>query len=73
MADFDQEEATRVQNEILEDVRNMRNALNADVIEYYWSKEPTSEESDRENREGMRKYLRRAAEHIDAILRGRLA
>lgn len=52
-------------------VQHIRDGLTKDVIDYYFN-EPTSAEHDREQRDGMRKYLHLASERIHELLNGKL-
>ncbi|MES2023521.1 MAG: hypothetical protein V4439_02455 [Patescibacteria group bacterium] len=72
--EFDIENAKARQNRILEDIRNtVRDPLNRDIIDYYWSSPPTSADAEDRNREYMRNRLREIARVIDQIIAGRLS
>ena len=72
MADsFDQNRVREEHSAIISEVQRIRDGLTKDVIDYYYNA-PISAEQDHEQRQGMGKYLRLAAERIDELLRGRL-
>lgn len=70
--EFDRDQAMRRQREIITEVQEIRNLLNHEVIDYYYDRAPDSETEVAEHQEGMRRFLRRAAERIDGLLRGDL-
>ncbi|MEK7105528.1 MAG: hypothetical protein AAB865_02500 [Patescibacteria group bacterium] len=73
MADeFDRDRAAQVHHEVILAAQRIRDGITKDVIDYYYET-PNSEEQEREYREGMRKFLRLAAERIDELLQGRLS
>ncbi len=69
---FDRERAGERHQEIIRAAQRVRDGITKDVIDYYYNA-PTSEAHDHEQREGMRKFLRLAAERIDDILHGPLS
>ncbi len=69
--DFDRDQAGERHRAVIQEAQRIRDGITTDVIDYYYNA-PESEEQDREYREGMRKFLRIAAERIDALLQGRL-
>ncbi len=69
--EFNEERAAARHREVIAAVQRIRDGITHDVVDYYYNG-PTSEEDDREQRAGMRKFLRIAAERIDELLAGRL-
>lgn len=69
---FDKQTALERHSAILREVKRIRDGINIDVLDYYWERRPDTEEEEREFREGMRKYLKIAAERIDDLLKGKL-
>ena len=72
MADFDQGEARARHEAMMRQVQRIRDGINVDVLEYYWDRVPQSEEQERENIEGLRKYLDIAYERIDDLFKNSL-
>ncbi len=72
MADsFDTNLAGERHNEIIREVEKIRDGLSSDVINYYY-KDPISEDEEKTQRDGMRKYLKIASERINNLLNGKL-
>jgi hypothetical protein len=72
MADsFDTNLAGEQHNEIIREVEKIRDGLSSDVINYYY-KDPISEDEEKIQRDGMRKYLKIASERINDLLNGKL-
>jgi hypothetical protein len=72
MADsFDTNLAGERHNEIIREVEKIRDSLSADVINYYY-KDPISEDEEKTQHDGMRKYLKIASERINDLLNGKL-
>lgn len=69
--DFNEVQAREEHQQIIYEVQRIRDGLTKDVIDYYYNA-PTSAEHDREQRDGMRKYLRIASERIHDLLNGKL-
>lgn len=68
---FDVNLAAERHNEIIREVERIRDGISQDVINYYY-KDPTSEDEERSQREGMRKYLKIASDEIYNLLNGKL-
>ena len=68
---FNQEQAREDHQQIILAAQHIRDGLTKDIIDYYYNA-PTSAEHDREQRDGMRKYLRIASERIHELLNGKL-
>ncbi|MCL5666757.1 MAG: hypothetical protein M1383_03230 [Patescibacteria group bacterium] len=68
---FDQNLAAERHYEIIREVERIRDGLSADVINYY-HKDPATEEEEKSQHEGMRKYLKIASERINDLLNGKL-
>lgn len=66
--DFDKEAAYAHQDKILNRVRDVRNSINQNVIDYYASANIDSEEKFKENMQGIHRYLRDAYNWIGQIL-----
>jgi len=72
MADsFDKNLAGERHNEIIREVEKIRDGLSSDVVNYYY-KDPISEDEEKTQRDGMRKYLKIASERINDLLNGKL-
>ena len=72
MADFDQGEARARHEAVMQEVQSIRDGINVDILDYYWDRAPQSEEDERENIEGLRKYLDVAYERIDELFKNSL-
>lgn len=68
---FNIEEAKHRHDDIIHEVKRIRDELSRDVIDYYYD-DPISDEQEHNKREGMRKYLRIARDKIEALLNGKL-
>ena len=68
MPDFDKSKANSRKEFLLNKVRKVRDLLEKDVINYYSDDYVESEEEERKQRQGIRKYLRYAYQELDAIL-----
>jgi hypothetical protein len=68
---FDTNLAAERHTKILREVERIRDGLSADVINYYRNS-PTSEDEEKEQQRGMRKYLEIAQDDIRNIIRDRL-
>ena len=69
---YDKAGAAREHDAIIAEVQRIRDGLSKDVIDYYYSRYPSSEEDESDIRAGMRKYLRMASQRIDDLLNGKL-
>lgn len=58
-------------NEIIWEVERIRDGISQDVISYYY-KDPTTEDEEKTQREGIRKYLEIAQDRIRELLNGKL-
>jgi len=68
MPDFDKAKANQRKDFLLNRVRKVRDLLEKDVINYYSDDYVESEEEERKQRQGIRKYLRFAYQELDGIL-----
>ncbi|MEI8096614.1 MAG: hypothetical protein WCG73_00745 [Candidatus Moraniibacteriota bacterium] len=68
---FDTSLAAERHSKILREVERIRDGLSADVINYYRNS-PTSENEEKEQQRGMRKYLEIAQDEIRNVLQDRL-
>lgn len=68
---FDKDRAAERHQEIIREAERIRDGLSKDVIDYYY-KNPSTEDEEKEQRRGMRKYLELANERIRELLNGKL-
>lgn len=68
MADYNPEEASQKQKDILDRVEKISNSIRKEVLDYYWDSYPETEDKKRENEDGIRKYLKYAYDDIGKIL-----
>ncbi len=66
---FDTARATQKKQDIINDVRVARDLLTNDIINYYWDTRIETEADLRAFKEAVRRYARRAAQELDAIIR----
>ncbi|MDR3642371.1 MAG: hypothetical protein P4L74_01955 [Candidatus Doudnabacteria bacterium] len=72
MADsFDKTLAAQRHQEIIREAERIRDSLTRDVIDYYYNS-PLSEDEEKIQREGMRKYLKIASDNIYTLMNGKL-
>jgi predicted solute-binding protein len=67
--EFDTSGAAERHDYIIREAQRIRDGLTRDVIDYYYDSYPDSEEKQREQIAGMRKYLDIAYRDLDNLIR----
>ena len=68
MADFNIEESKKYQNQLIDQLRTIRNEMDRDVINYYFTDGAHGENEARENLQGIHRYLKDVYQKIDRML-----
>lgn len=68
MAEYDQEEAQKFQDDIVRRVRETERMLDTEVIQYYTNDRVDGESDYYENLRGLRNYLRDAYRRFDQMM-----
>lgn len=68
---FDKDLAAERHQEIIREIERIRDGLSEDIINYY-DKSPTTEDEEKEQHRGIRKYLELADERARELLNGKL-
>lgn len=69
MADeFDSSAAARRHDDMMRQAQGIRDMLSRELIDYYYNSYPTSEDQERQQISGMRRYLQNARDRIGDLL-----
>jgi hypothetical protein len=68
MADFDKESARIRKNKILDRAVEANRILKGDVIDYYWEKNPQTQEEAAQDIRSIYKYLKQSQEIIGSLI-----